>query len=120
MNVNLLDPSLGIQNVIDSMKEPGLPAARELPVTALHDAGLEELYSPSNAQKAIEDALCPGVGDGTILTPTLFKEAIRSVAMDLDAEGCDPAVREMIDGELRPLLENQRLFEAYTGLLIGG
>ena len=72
--INLLDPSLGIQNVMDMPEQTGLPRARELASNALNEAGLDELYAPSNAWQLMEQALCPDVGDGSLLSPEVFSE----------------------------------------------
>ena len=39
----LLDPSIGIQNVMDMPQASRLPTAKEIATTVLHEAGLEEL-----------------------------------------------------------------------------
>ena len=118
-SVNLLDTSLGIQNVMD-MPDPGnLPRARELASNALSEPGLEELYAPNNAWQLVERALCPDVGDGSMLSPEVFSETLESCVTDL--EGCDdPAVQDMLTRELKPLLQNGQLLQAYLGLMIGG
>ena len=118
-SINLLDPSLGIQNVMD-MPDPGtLPRARELASNALREAGLDELYAPSNAWQLMEQALCPDVGDGSMLSPEVFSDTLQSCVHDL--QGCtDPAVKEMVSRELEPLLQNGQLLQAYLGLMIGG
>ena len=93
-SINLLDPSLGIQTIMESpaATRGGIPEARPLASNVLREAGLEELYSPSNAHHLVEQALCPD----------------------------DPAVRALVDGELAPLLQNKELLNAYMGLMIGG
>ena len=68
--INLLDPSLGIQNVMDMPTESALPRARDMGANALSEPGLEELYAPSNAQRYVESLLCPDVGDGSIVAGT--------------------------------------------------
>lgn len=116
---NLLDPSLGIQNVM-AMPEPGkLPQARELASNALNEAGLQELYAPSNARQLTEQLLCPDVGDGSMLSPEAFTSSLGACLGDL-ADSTDPAVRDMLDKEIRPLLQNGQLLQAYLGLMIGG
>ena len=106
-SINLLDPSLGIQTIMESpaATRGGIPEARPLASNVLREAGLEELYSPCNAHHLVEQALCPDAGDGDILRPE-----------DSD----DPAVRALADGELAPLLQNKELLNAYMGLMIGG
>ena len=72
--VNLLDSSLGIQNVMDMPDLDNLPRARELASNALSEPGLEELYAPNNVWQLMERALCPDVGDGSMLNPEAFSE----------------------------------------------
>ena len=71
--VNLFDASVGIQNVMDSpATAQGIPTARPLAANVLREAGLEELYFPSNARHLLEQALCPDAGDGDLLRPEIF------------------------------------------------
>ncbi len=118
-SINLLDASLGIQNVMDMPETGSLPQARELPANALREAGLEDLYAPVNARQLMEKALCPDVGDGSILSPQTFSGLLRESMQKLEGSS-NPAVKEMVSGELRPLLQNGELLQAYLGLMIGG
>ena len=110
-SINLLDPSLGIQTIMESpaATRGGIPEARPLASNVLREAGLEELYSPSNAHHLVEQALRPEVFSGNLAG---CLEALK----DSD----DPAVRALADGELAPLLQNKELLNAYMGLMIGG
>jgi type III secretion protein X len=116
--INLLDPSLGIQNVMDMPTESVLPRARDMGANALSEPGLEELYAPSNARRYVETLLCPDVGDGSILSPESFSDNIDGVIQEL-ASNSDPAVKEMLV-ELKALNRNGQLYQAYMGLMIGG
>ena len=118
-SINLLDASLGIQNVMDMPDSGNLPRARELASNALSEPGLEELYAPNNARQLVERALCPDVGDGSMLSPEVFSETLQSCVSSLKGSG-DPVVRQMLSEELEPLLQNGRLLQAYLGLMIGG
>ena len=120
-SINLLDPSLGIQAIMESpaATRGGIPEARPLASNVLREAGLEELYSPCNAHHLVEQALCPDAGDGDILRPEVFSGNLAGCLEALkDSE--DPAVRALVDGELAPLLQNKELLNAYMGLMIGG
>ena len=119
--INLLDPSLGIQSVMDSpaTRPSGMPAARPLAANVLREAGLEELYSPSNAHHLVEQALCPDAGDGELLRPDVFSANLAG-CMDALRDAEDPAVRAFVHDELAPLLQNRELLNAYMGLMIGG
>ncbi len=117
--INLLDASLGIQTVMDMPDSGNLPRARELASNALSEPGLEELYAPSNARHLVERALCPDVGDGSMLSPEVFSETLQSCVSSLE-DVSDPAVQELLSRELKPLLQNGQLLQAYLGLMIGG
>ena len=118
--VNLFDASVGIQNVMDSpATAQGIPTARPLAANVLREAGLEELYFPSNARHLLEQALCPDAGDGDLLRPEIFSANL-AACRDALKDSADPAVRALVEDELGPLLENQSLLKAYMGLLIGG
>ena len=116
-SINLLDPSLGIQTIMESpaATRGGIPEARPLASNVLREAGLEELYSPSNAHHLVELALCPDAGDG----PEVFSGNLAG-CLEALKDSDDPAVRALADGELAPLLQNKELLNAYTGLMIGG
>ncbi|HJD96695.1 type III secretion protein [Mailhella massiliensis] len=118
-SINLLDPSLGIQHVMDMPEPANLPRARELASNALNEPGLEELYAPGNAWQLVEQALCPDVGDGSMLNPEIFSGTLESCLRDLEGSS-DPAVQAMLSEELTPLLQNGQLLQAYLGLMIGG
>ncbi len=116
---NLLDTSLGIQNVMDMPAPSNLPRARELASNALNEPGLEELYAPGNAWQLVEQSLCPDVGDGSMLNPEVFSGTLETCVHDLEGRP-EPAVQEMLSQELKPLLQNGQLLQAYLGLMIGG
>ena len=46
--VNLLNPDLGIQSIMDTSKADRLPDARPLASSPLREAGLEELLNSKN------------------------------------------------------------------------
>ena len=118
-SVDLLAPSLGIQDVMEMASPSQLPRARELAASALNEAGLEELFAPGNMRQVVELALCPDVGDGEMLNPQRFQETISAVVRDLSGDG-DEAVRAMLSSELVPLQQNRALLDAYLGLMVGG
>jgi len=120
-SINLLDPSLGIQTIMESpaATRGGIPEARPLASNVLREAGLEELYSPCNAHHLVEQALCPDAGDGDILRPEVFSGNLAG-CLEALKDSDDPAVRALVDGELAPLLQNKELLNAYMGLMIGG
>ena len=80
-SINLLDPSLGIQTIMESpaATRGGIPEARPLASNVLREAGLEELYSPCNAHHLVEQALCP---DGE-LVPLLQNKELLNAYMGL-------------------------------------
>ncbi len=118
-HIDLLSPSFGIQDIMQMPDFGPLPKARELAVNALNEAGIEELYAPGNARQLIEYALCPDVGDGTLLNPQRFQNVIDSIIAETN-EGDDPALVSMVRNELIPLRQNKELLQAYLGLMIGG
>ena len=119
VSLNLLDPNLGIQNVMDSGSGARMPDARPLASTVLREAGLDELYQQGAAEKQLVAALCPPVGDGSILQPEIFQAELRG-GLEALKDSRDPAVRAFVRDELAPLLENTELLKAYTGLMVGG
>ncbi len=119
VSLNLLDPNLGIQNVMDAGSGAHMPEARPLAATVLREAGLDELYSFKAAEKQLDAALCPSVGDGSILQPEIFQSELKG-GLNALKDSRSPAVRIFVRDELAPLLENTELLKAYTGLMLGG
>ena len=117
--LRLLDGNLGIQGVLDAQDMPRMPEARPLPSTALREAGLEELFGATTTNKFLEHALCPSVGDGTVLQPAEFSACLKA-SLEALKDNRQPEVRSFDSGELAPLLENETLLQAYSGLLVGG
>lgn len=118
-NIGLLDAHLGIQGVLDAQDLPSMPEARPLPSTALREAGLDTLFGARTTEKFLEQALCPSVGDGSILQPAEFSASLKASLEDLK-DNRQPEVRSFVSAELAPLLENEALLQAYSGLLVGG
>jgi type III secretion protein X len=119
---NLLDPSLGIQDILDMPGLEGneqLPQPRPLAAGVLRETGLEELYAPLTTSRLVEQALCPDVGDGDLLRPEVFGMHLRECFTILQ-EHPAPEVRAFVEQDLRLLLENKELLQAYMGLMIAG
>ena len=120
-SIDVFNPSLGIQTVMDTPDVGGqhMPQARPLASNMLFQAGLEELYRPSNARSLVETALCPEVGDGELLRPDVFSANLGECLEKCEASG-NPALMELAEKELRPLLENKMRLRAYVNLMMGG
>ena len=114
-----LNPDIGIQSILVPDERTHMPSSQPLPATAIRETGLNELYSVSNTDKILEQALCPKVGDGTILKPAVFNDCLKN-AFAILQDNPQPAVQSFVRNELGPLLENESLLRAYSGLLIGG
>ncbi len=117
--LTILDTNLGIQDVLPSLDTQSMPGARPLPQTSIREAGLEALFHATTTSSLLESALTPNVGDGTILTPAIFSETLRSCCSTLK-DVKNPDVHSFVAGELEPLIENEDLLQAYAGLLVGG
>ena len=118
-SINLLDPGLGIQTILDAGQSERLPDARPLASSPMREAGLDELYAGQRMEQAIDDALLPPVGDGSLLQPDVFRAELRS-SLETLRESKEPAVRAFVRDELTPLMENADLLRAYTSLMVGG
>ena len=73
LSLNLLDPNLGIQNVMDSGNGTHMPDARPLASTVLREAGLDELYNSGAAEKQLDAALCPRWETAPSCSPKIFR-----------------------------------------------
>lgn len=118
-SIQLLDPNMGIMSVLDSIQPNHMPGARPMASNVMREAGLEELYAPGTTARQMEAALCPLMGDGEALRPDVFSANLAG-SMEALSASTDPAVRAFVEGELRPLMDNNDLLKAYTGLMIGG
>lgn len=119
ISLNILDPSLGIQNILEQRDTKHMPGARPMAATVLREPGLEDLYTTGNAEKILESALCPQVGDGEILRPDVFSAQLRSCLDNMESND-DPEVQSFVSHELRPMLEDSQLLQAYIGLMVAG
>ncbi|MDR3175520.1 MAG: type III secretion protein [Desulfovibrio sp.] len=119
-SIGIFDTSIGIQSVLSNEAgNENMPPARPLATTVMAEAGLGELYLPNNADRMIEAALCPEVGDGTILQPDVFTANLQgSLAALQDSRNAD--VRAFARKDLAPMLEDTALLQAYVGLMVGG
>ncbi len=117
--INLLDTNLGIQDILTPQNAESMPLARPLPQTSLREAGIDELFNTVTTDKIIERNLTPPTGDGTILTPAIFSDALTNT-LELLKDSKNPDIKSFVHGELMPLMDNKDLMHAYIGLLIGG
>ena len=119
-NIGIFDTSIGIQSVLqDDPANATMPSARPLAANVMVEAGLEELFLPNNADRMVEAALCPDVGDGKILRPDVFTANLQSSFSALqDSRNAD--VRAFVRKDLSPMLEDHALLQAYVGLMVGG
>ena len=114
-----LNPSIGIQELLQMPEDNRLPPARELGASLLQETGLEGLYGAVNSHTAFEALLCPNVGDGTLVSPEVFSSQLESLVKKL-SESRNPKIRAMLEHEIIPLMQNGMLLSAYRGLMIGG
>lgn len=114
-----LNPSIGIQELLQMPEDNRLPQARELGASLLQETGLEGLYGAVNSHTAFEALLCPNVGDGTLVSPEVFSSQLESLVKKL-SESRNPKIRAMLEHEIIPLMQNGMLLSAYRGLMIGG
>ena len=119
-NIGIFDTSIGIQSVLlDGMNDENMPLARPLASTVMAEAGLEELFLPSNAGRMVETALCPEVGDGKVLRPDIFTANLRS-SLEALKDSRNPDIRAFVRHDLTPIMEDNALLQAYVGIMIGG
>lgn len=116
---SLLNPSIGIQDLL-AMPEPSrLPQAKDLPSSVLQQSGLEQLYGTNNARTGAEAFLCPDVGDGRVVSPEVFQSQLNALVAKLQKSD-NPKIKALLENEILPLLQNGMLLSAYRGLMLGG
>lgn len=118
MNIRPFDVSSGIQSVLEMPTSGSLPGARPLAVQGLNEANPESLFVPAAMSRLVESALCPNVGDGDITRPEIFNALLRDAVQHFDTMK-HPDIQAFLDEDLRPLMENHYLQQAYLGLLVG-
>ncbi|MDY6009936.1 MAG: hypothetical protein SPJ12_02150 [Duodenibacillus sp.] len=116
---SILNPSIGIQELLSMPEEGRLPQARELASSMLQHTGLEALYGAVNSRTAAESLLCPNVGDGTLVNPAVFQSQLEAILEKL-RKSDNPKIRALLEKEIVPLLQNGMLLSAYRGLMLGG
>lgn len=116
---NLLNSTIGIQDLLAMPDTPNLPRAKEIASSVLQQTGLENLYNTGNARTAAEALLCPDIGDGRVVTPEIFNAQLVRLYEKLK-QSKNPKMQALLDNEIRPLIENGMLLSAYRGLMLGG
>lgn len=116
---SLLNPSIGIQELMQMPESGRLPEIRDLANSVLNESSLEELYGAVNSRTAAEKLLCPSVGDGTLVSPEVFQSQLEALVRKLK-QSENPKVIALLEQEIYPLLQNGMLLSAYRGLMLGG
>lgn len=116
---SFMNPSIGIQSLMDMPDAGRLPETKELAPGLLRETGLEGLYGQVNTKTVVEDLLCPNVGDGTLVSPEVFSRELEAIVEKLQKSD-NPKIKTLLANEITPLMENGALFSAYQGLMIGG
>ena len=116
---SLLNPSLGIQELMQMPDATRLPEVRDLTNSVLNETSLEGLYGAVNSRSACEALLCPSVGDGTLVSPEVFNSQLQALVAKLQ-QSENPKVQALLQQEIYPLLQNGMLLSAYRGLMLGG
>lgn len=123
----LLNPSIGIADMMPMPSDERLPQLRELATSVLQETGLESLYGAVNARTVVQGLLCPNVGDGTLVNPDVFsaqmkgiRERLREREKNKGKGKDDPRVTDLLENEIEPLMQNEALFTAYSNLMVGG
>ena len=116
---NLLNPSIGIQDLLEMPEAGKLPQAKDLASSLLQASSLESLYAPVNSRTAFESFLCPDVGDGRVVSPEVFSQDLEALVAKLQ-KSSNPKVKALLNEEILPLMQNGMLLSAYQGLMLGG
>ncbi|MDR1086477.1 MAG: type III secretion protein [Deltaproteobacteria bacterium] len=120
MKLNIFDPSLGVQTVLEPRPDDArLPEARALSTGAADETGLAELFGAPSLSSALREALSPRIGDDSLLRPDVILTNLREAGEFL-REVKTPEVRRFVRQDLDPLLEDTQLLATYAGLLLEG
>lgn len=116
---SLLNPTIGIQELLAMPETTRLPQPKDLPTSVLQKTGLEQLYDTNNTRSACEVLLCPDIGDGHVVSPEIFQAQLSSLMAKLK-QSDNPKLRVLLEEEIVPLMQNGMLLAAYRGLMLGG
>ncbi|MDR2164532.1 MAG: hypothetical protein LBO79_02655, partial [Zoogloeaceae bacterium] len=113
---NIMNPNLGVQDVLDSPAAAHLPRARALATGAASEIGLADLYRANNLQSRLLAGLQPPVGDESLLRPDMLRKNLAGSLARL-RNSRDPHVRRFVRDDLGPLMENEQLLREYVTML---
>ncbi len=116
---SLLNPSIGIADLLPMPDAATLPEARDLGTNLLQESGLENLFRTANSRSALEALLCPDIGDGSLVSPETFEADLHAVLEKLGKSN-NPKIQALVREEIEPLLQNGLLLTAYRNLMLGG
>jgi hypothetical protein len=120
MNLDLLNPHLGVQSILAPPSEADrLPGARPLANNTVGEAGLNEFYHLPTMNNLIAEALKPQAPDDEFLRPDIFSRNVRAAFEELKSSR-NKDVRRFVRDDLEPLLEDVALLRTFTGLLMDG
>ncbi len=117
--INLFDPKLGIQSIIDSHESERLPVAKPMATAEMYNTPIDSAYNLANIRNLVENAICPQAGDGEILRPDIFSNSLKNCSTIL-AKSDNDQVHDFLRRDLYPLLENEDLLRTYCNLMLGG
>ncbi len=117
--INLFDPDLGIQSVLENQDNYKLPGAKQFATPSTYDTSLEAVYNLSNTKSMLEDAVCPDMGNGEIVRSDVFSNSLERCAL-AHKNSKDQDVQDFLKKDLYPLLENEGLLRTYYNLMLGG
>lgn len=119
--VALLDATIGIGTIFgpEPTPESTIPQSRSLAATSLNTTSLEATYAPSNIQTILETAICPDVGDGGLLIPSVFSSNLQKCKENL-SQSDQIETQNFLQHDLDPLLDNEALLRMYVSLMIEG
>lgn len=116
---SLLNPSIGIADLLPMPDAAALPEARDLGTNLLQESGLENLFRTANSRSALEALLCPDIGDGSLVSPEIFEADLHALLEKL-RKSANPKIQALVREEIEPLLQNGLLLTAYRNLMLGG
>ena len=108
---SLLNPSIGIADLLPMPDAAALPEARDLGTNLLQESGLENLFRTANSRSAI--------GDGSLVSPEIFEADLHALLEKL-RKSENPKIQALVREEIEPLLQNGLLLTAYRNLMLGG
>lgn len=116
---DILKTGVGLEGIVDVQVYQPLPEAKDLVHNADSVIRTEDLYHANLFERSVSSAFELKLSNPDLLQPVQIRHAFESVGEKLVAHS-NQDVREFVEKDLNPLLENTGLLSAYMNMMVNG